>query len=57
MVFPAKCEMKSQNSDRRRFNVKDAMLLVAASSPGLVLLRLADDLKLFATNPHIAWGI
>lgn len=44
--------MTAENSGRKRFNVMDAMILVAAIAPGLVLLRVADDLELFTNKPY-----
>ncbi len=49
--------MTSENPVRRRFQVIDAMLLVAATAPGLVLLRVADNLKLFAFDPRSDRGM
>ena len=42
----------------RRFTLADAMLLVAATAPGLVLLRIAAGLGLFSTErgPNDPWG-
>ena len=36
---------------RRRFTLADAMLLVAATAPGLIMLRTAAGLGLFTTDP------
>ena len=44
-----------ERPDRRRFTLIDMMLLVAAVTPSLVLLRIAKGLKLFADMPGIAW--
>ena len=42
----------------RRFTLADAMLFVAATAPGLVLLRIAAGLGLFSTEPvpNEPWG-
>jgi hypothetical protein len=36
---------------RRRFTLADAMLLVAATTPGMILLRIAVGFNLFARDP------
>ena len=33
------------------------MLLVAATTPGLVLLRTASAMGLFTDSPRISWGM
>ncbi len=45
-------------SIRRRFRISDLLILVAASAPGLVLLRIADNLNLFEVNTlqDVPWG-
>jgi hypothetical protein len=42
----------------RRFTLADAMLFVAATAPGLVLLRIGAGLGLFSTEraPNAPWG-
>ena len=37
--------------ESRRFTLADAMVLVAATTPGLVLIRIANGLELFAADP------
>ncbi|MBI1325607.1 hypothetical protein GC170_20785 [bacterium] len=49
--------MKSEITDRRRFQVIDAMMLVAATAPGLILLRVADNSKLFTFDPRTGRGM
>ncbi len=44
------------DGSRRRLALSDAILLVAATTPGLILLRIASGMALFTINPALASG-
>jgi hypothetical protein len=56
MALTTEGEMEVENPGRRRFTLIDAMLLIAATTPGLVLLRVASGMGLFTDSPKISWG-